>query len=66
LFLPQRTSLIFVRNVRVGGQCLHVTALFAMFAAAGNSYDFDPTTLPKKSGMTPVKQEDDGGFTAGT
>jgi hypothetical protein len=29
------------------------------------AYDFDPTTSPKKSGMTPAKQEHDGDFTAG-
>jgi hypothetical protein len=55
-----------VRNVRDGRRCLHAIAPFATFAAVRNSYDFDPTTLPKKSGMTPVKQTNDGGFTAGT
>jgi hypothetical protein len=37
------------------GRCLHVTAWFAMLAAAGTPYDFDTTTFSKKSGMTPIK-----------
>ena len=28
----------------------------------GAAYDFDPTTSPKKSGKTPVKQQNDGGI----
>jgi hypothetical protein len=35
-----------------GGGCLHVTAWFATSAAAVTTYDFDPTTFSKKSGMT--------------
>ena len=31
-FLPQRTRLVFVRNLRDGVRCLHVTARFATFA----------------------------------
>jgi hypothetical protein len=46
----------------MGGQCLHVTARFATFAAEPNAYDFDPTTSPKKSGKTPVKSEEDYGI----
>ena len=41
---------------------MHVNARFAMFAEVGAAYDFDPTTSPKKSGKTPVKQENDGGI----
>jgi hypothetical protein len=52
LFLPQRTRLIFVRNVRVGRRCLHAAAWFATFAQAVTPYDFDPTTFSKKSGKT--------------
>jgi hypothetical protein len=58
LFLPQRTCLVFVRNVRVGGRCLHVIAGFATLAAAVTPYDFDPTTFSKKSGMTAGKIEE--------
>jgi hypothetical protein len=54
-FLPQRTRLIFVRYVRGGGRCLHVTAAFATLAEEVAPYDFDPTTFSKKSGMTAVK-----------
>jgi hypothetical protein len=35
-----------------------------MLPAEGNSYDFDPTTSPKKSGMTPVNNKDDRGVIA--
>ncbi|MGA9088585.1 MAG: hypothetical protein WB420_05735, partial [Bradyrhizobium sp.] len=65
MVLPQRTRLIFVRNLRVGGQCSHATARFATFAADANPYDFDPRTSSKKSGMTPVKSEATAAFVAG-
>jgi hypothetical protein len=51
-----------VRNVRDGGRCLHVTAAFATSAAAVASYDFDPTTFSKKSGMTRSNKKDGRGF----
>jgi hypothetical protein len=54
-----------VRNLRGGGQCLHVTERFATLAADANAYDFDPRTPPKKSGMTPVKPKDDRGIRRG-
>jgi hypothetical protein len=54
-----------VRNLRVGGQCSHATARFAMCAAKANTYDFDPRTSPKKSGMTPVKSAMTAVFAAG-
>jgi hypothetical protein len=62
----------------MGRQCLHVIARFATFAAKTkgqgkrprltaetNSYDFDPTTSPKKSGKTPVKSKKTAVFAAG-
>jgi hypothetical protein len=61
LFLPQRTRLIFVRHFRIGAGCLHVNGPFAMSAGTVTTYDFDPTTQSKKSGMTPVNQEECGG-----
>jgi hypothetical protein len=52
LFLPQRTRLVFVRNVRDGRRCLHADAAFAMSALTLLTYDFDPTTGAKNSVKT--------------
>jgi hypothetical protein len=49
----------------MGSQCLHVTARSATLAAKPDSYDFDPTTSPKKSDKTPVKSRKIAVFTAG-
>ncbi len=46
----------------ISGQCLHADAGTATAATRGASYDFDPTTSAKKSGMTPPNEK--GGYRA--
>jgi hypothetical protein len=58
-FSRSARALLLCEIFVLAGRCLHVTARCATFAKERNSYDFDPTTSPKKSGKTPVKQEDD-------
>jgi hypothetical protein len=57
LFLPQRTRLVFVRNIRIGAECLHVNVRFAMLPGTVIAYDFDPTTLAENSGKTPANEK---------
>jgi hypothetical protein len=49
----------------LAGRCLHAVTAFATFAADADLYDFDPTTGQKKSGKTPVKQENGRGIYRG-
>ena len=42
MFLPQRTCLVFARNLRIGGRCLHVAGPIAMLAAEA---DFNTTLI---------------------
>src|SRR6202158_397075 len=50
---PPAHTPYFCAEFSYWGRCLHVIASFATLAAEGNSYDFDPTTSPKKSGKDP-------------
>jgi uncharacterized protein (DUF362 family) len=62
IFSPAAHTLYVVRQF---GLILHATDCFAILVASTESYDFDPTTSPQKSGKTRAKKSKIAALIAG-